>query len=147
MVDLLPTLAELLDLGPAQPSDGSSLTRLLEGGADAEPRELYAEVHHAERDFLVRDPAIFTIALGPWKYIHRPGGRGELYDLAQDPGETRNLYAPDHPELPRLRARLDALGASQDHATSTEGLAKEDLEALRQLGYLRDEKADDASAR
>ena len=83
MVDLLPTLVDLLDLGPKEVPDGVSLTRLLEGQADAQPRELYAEVHHAERDFLGRDPAMFTIAIGSWKYVHRSGGRRELYDLEQ----------------------------------------------------------------
>ena len=28
-----------------------------------------------------------------WKLNYYPGNGGELYDLSNDPGETRNLYA------------------------------------------------------
>ena len=28
-----------------------------------------------------------------WKLIHASDGKHELYDIANDPGETKNLYA------------------------------------------------------
>ena len=39
-----------------------------------------------------------------YKYVRRLYERDELYDLAADPGETRNLAA----DQPRLRAQLEA---------------------------------------
>lgn len=44
-----------------------------------------------------------------WKYVHRyPYGPHELYDLAADPGERRNLVAERPPELAELRGRLES---------------------------------------
>lgn len=40
----------------------------------------------------------------PWKLIQQPGGTRELYDLASDPGETKNLAA----EKPDIVAKLAA---------------------------------------
>ncbi|MEF3302567.1 sulfatase-like hydrolase/transferase [Paenibacillus sp. GYB003] len=66
----------------------------------------------------VRDDVVVYDEYGPvrmvrskeWKYVHRyPYGPHELYDLAGDPGETRNLIDdPLHAEtVRRLKAKLD----------------------------------------
>ena len=55
------------------------------------------------RDYLVEHGRGVALRFGPWKYIpesegrgrnRRPDGeaKGELYNLADDPGETTNLY-------------------------------------------------------
>jgi hypothetical protein len=43
-----------------------------------------------------------------------PAGRPELYDLAADPTETRDLAASAPADLARLRARLDAWWPAND---------------------------------
>jgi len=140
LVDLLPTLVDLLDLPDTGQRDGSSLSELLIGGHDPAPRELYAEVHHAEYDFLNRDAAIVSITLGKWKYVHGSSGAHQLYDLEADPGETQNLFSEDHPQLPALRARLAELGALDHVRVSTEGMDPEDIETLRNLGYIEKDR-------
>jgi arylsulfatase A-like enzyme len=63
----------------------------------------------------------FGLRLGQWKFI-RPAGRagqtnqlqagppaGQLYNLAQDPGETTNLAAPHPEKLKEMRALLARL--------------------------------------
>jgi len=136
LVDLLPTLAELLDLpAPTQELDGASLVPAIRSGA-VPAREVYAEVHHAADDQRGRDTELYSLCAGGWKYVHRPAtGRHELYDLRADPLELANLYAPDHPQAQALRHRIESLGAIDGVVPSTEGMSAEALEALRALGY------------
>ncbi len=48
-----------------------------------------------------------SLRVGPWKFI--PGTSAELYDLATDIGETRNLAA-QHPEgVEQMKARLEEI--------------------------------------
>jgi arylsulfatase len=136
LVDVFPTLVELLGLpAPAGVLDGRSLAGALSGSA-ASDRDLYAEVHHAEDDPRGREPAMYAVVRGRWKYVHRPvSGRHELFDLAADPAELANLYAPDHPEAQRLQRELEALGALGGGAAALEELDPEQVQSLRELGY------------
>jgi arylsulfatase A-like enzyme len=138
LVDVLPTLAELLDLpAPRAALDGASLVPFFGGAMAGEVRDVYAEVHHAAEDRLRRDPRMFTLRRKDWKLVHRPEvGRDELYDLASDPGELHDRSA-EHPELvAALRYRLGALGALGGAAPTLEGLTAEQIDELRRLGYL-----------
>jgi arylsulfatase A-like enzyme len=137
LVDLAPTLVDLLALSPVAGFDGSSLIAHLAGGAPAgaAEREIYAEVHHAPEDRLGRDPASYSLRFGRWKLIHRPAkGADELYDLEEDPRELRNLYAPDHGIGRQLRERL--LAVVDGEVPSLEQVSPEEREHLRALGYL-----------
>ncbi len=51
-----------------------------------------------------------VIRTAAWKYIHRPDGPFELYDLEHDPNERVNLYGqPGYDEQTEsLRTRLQA---------------------------------------
>ncbi|MCC7013242.1 MAG: sulfatase [Planctomycetes bacterium] len=138
LVDLLPTLAELLDLpAPRERLDGSSLAPLLRGAREDAPREVYSEVRHAAEDRLARDPEMYALRVKDWKYIHRPStGRHELYDLARDPEELEDRSS-EHPELTgALRYRLGQLGALGGALPSLEGLSAEQIAELKRLGYL-----------
>ena len=94
----------------------------------------------------------FTVSLrrGPWKMIrvHNEGLLRELeepyqlYNVEEDPLETRNLFAERQEVVAKLKAVLDAEVARR-HAT--EGVAQillnpteEDVEQLRQLGYVQE---------
>lgn len=138
LVDLAPTLLEHFGLD-ASGCDGVSFRARLDGssaGAD-EPPEIYAEVHHAAQDRLRRETEMYSLALGPWKYIHRPvSGAHELYDLARDPGELENLYGPDHPMAKILQVRLIGRGAVDGAVPDLEGIPERELARLRELGYL-----------
>lgn len=139
LVDVLPTLAELFDLGVAHRRlDGASFLPLIEGTAgEGEPREVYAEVHHAESDRLERDPEMYSVIEGRWKFVHRPSvGVDELYDLAADPDETADLFAEDHKLVPYFRARLASLGAVTGSGISLDGVSDEYRQMLEDLGYL-----------
>ena len=135
--DLMATCADVLGakLPDTAGEDSVSLMPLLKGGT-APVRE------HAVSCSVNGVPAV---RLGSWKYIAAPGSGGwgtggdtsqpvQLYDLATDLGETKNLAAA-HPErVAQLQKLLDTLIAS---GRSTPGTPqKNDVDVVRhpQLG-------------
>jgi hypothetical protein len=82
-----------------------------------------------------------AVILGDWKLIWTPFQSEDLawerFNVREDPRETANLYAPDHPELPRLKAHLEDWLARQDPAdlAAARSVSEEDRAALRSLGY------------
>ncbi len=97
--DLLPTLCDLLELAPPEGIDGRSMARALEE-PEAKGREsiltLYLDCQRAVTD-------------GRWKLIHYPWvDRTQLFDLDQDPHETRDLSAEPNQEerVAALMAKL-----------------------------------------
>jgi arylsulfatase A-like enzyme len=138
LVDLAPTLLECFGLD-TQGCDGVSFRARLDGSSAGavEPPEVYAEVHHAAEDRLRRETEMYSLALGPWKYIHRPvSGAHELYDLARDPLELENLFRSDHPMVKILQVRLIGRGAVDGAVPDLEGIPEAELARLRELGYL-----------
>jgi arylsulfatase A-like enzyme len=100
LIDLAPTVLDLVGVTVPQAFEGRSLLPALNGGG-AERPAAYVEAMDAQ---LTRNWAPLTgLVAGPFKLIDLP--LAELYDLAADPGETTNLFA-QNPE----RAR--ALGAA-----------------------------------
>lgn len=86
-VDLTPTLLSLCGLEPSESADGLDLTPLLRGER--------APLHTVA---VTENPWSKSIRWGPWRLVHYQremfGGQdvGELYQIEQDPNETRNLY-------------------------------------------------------
>ena len=112
IIDVAPTLAELMELEPDGDVDGRSLTALMEQGDAAdrgrEDTALYAYEWYNGGWFGIR--ALRTPAM---KLVWNPGdSRDELYDLRRDPGEVTNRigdpdYADELCHLARLlRAEL-----------------------------------------
>jgi arylsulfatase A len=98
--DFLPTAAELADtkLPKDVSTDGHSLVSFLKGGAAPERDYFYWELHEGK--------PIQAIRFGDWKAVRNgPGQAIELYDLASDVGETKNLAA----EKPELVAKAEKL--------------------------------------
>jgi arylsulfatase A-like enzyme len=91
--DLLPTFAELgqAEIPKGFRSDGHSLVEFLKGGSAPKRDYFYWELH--ERT------SIQAIRWGNWKAVRpKQGGAVELYNLADDLGETKDLAAV-HPKL------------------------------------------------
>ncbi|HNQ87458.1 MAG TPA: arylsulfatase [Verrucomicrobiota bacterium] len=97
--DLLPTVAQLADAPTPKAIDGISMLPVLLGQRQHQPHPpFYWEFHEGGFKQAVR--------LDRWKAVRLAPSRPlELYDLEEDPGETRDL-ASTHPTVARKLARL-----------------------------------------
>lgn len=78
------------------------------------------------------------------RLIWSSDGRHELYDLASDPGETRNLYDPDAPSPVAVEMLAEIERLAREYGRMASGSAgrgaavdDETEDALRALGYVR----------
>jgi arylsulfatase A-like enzyme len=147
LVDVMPTVFDLAGLPPPGGRDGHSLAALLRGQtASIEDRPAFSELQRDRgtcrtwpgpgRCWLGR----YAVQTERFKYVSSQFPPWErLYDLTQDPDETRDVAAEHPEELARYRALVEAYrrgaGAEAPAAddSSLDALTRERLEAL---GYL-----------
>ena len=117
-IDLVPTLLDLMGRPIPSHLEGKSIRPLLAGGSDAATGPAFIEWNGpdsgitldrlneividdtlagvAPREQIaraIRDPVRSIVTPDGWKFNYSPLGEHELYDLNEDPGETRNLAA------------------------------------------------------
>lgn len=132
-IDVVPTVLELMGLPPADKVEGQSVVPLMTGAV----RELglagYAEAVYPRYHYGWSD--LRSLTSGRFKFIEAP--RPELYDLEQDPRETRNLYSERQALGERMAAALRSIEAGP--ATNPRSAADVDPDArarLAALGYV-----------
>lgn len=101
--DLYPTIVDLLKLqidNPIEPLDGISLAPLLDGKMKERPRPIGFWQHGGVKNGKEFNKDGGHAAWTDNRYkLHKFGsGRFELYDLMEDPGETKDIAA-DNPEI------------------------------------------------
>lgn len=128
-IDLAPTLCELCDLPLPDQFLGRSLVSLAGGEAGA-PRPTLAH-----GNMWARPQTSWTS--GGWKLIVRDGVAPELYEVAADPAEQRDLAGSRPEELARLQAELEAveLGMGALKRGEEASLDPRTREVLNGLGY------------
>lgn len=130
LVDITPTLLDLLGLKLAGPVDGTSLAPLLRGGK----QEIPAAYVESRSPWLAYGwSPLKALREADRKLIVAP--RPELYDLAKDPGEAKNILSSERPTVVRMLAAIERV----EKAPARTGTAAQDQEAiaqLRNLGYL-----------
>ena len=100
-VDVFPTIAEIAGLPDSsmrQPQDGQSLLRLMQ-----------KEMGPRKKPLIFRSRARMAIIDNDWKIISQPHGdrrKIELFNLAEDPSESNDLFEPHHDQVTRLRKTL-----------------------------------------
>lgn len=128
-VDVAPTVAELVG-APAFPAcDGASLLPLVRGENEA-PRVALVEnmLFAAER---------IGIRTADRKYVRWASGKEEVYDLAADPGEQRDLAGVASVVAPLRAAAADVEHVLAARATPVAApAASATVGALRSLGYV-----------
>jgi arylsulfatase A-like enzyme/Tfp pilus assembly protein PilF len=132
LADLAPTLASLLGVpSDGKGLDGRDLSRSLVGGKEPEVEDVYAETEYPR---LFGWSGIAAVRRGAKKYISAP--TRELYDLASDPGEARNL-ASGSTEIEDLQGAIARLGEEREgRDTRPATLDAQTREKLASLGYV-----------
>jgi arylsulfatase A-like enzyme/Flp pilus assembly protein TadD len=144
LVDVAPTILEFAGI-PAPPEfQGRSLMELLRPGGSKTPRDIYSETLYPHMHFGCS--ALQALRSGRYKYIDAP--KPELYDLASDPGESRNIYSQraaialaEKEKLASLRTRLRRQNTFPQRMLDPGTLAR-----LRSLGYVAGSADDSQSA-
>ncbi len=139
VTDVTPTILDVCGLPPVDTPTGISLLGYLTGTSAPSPPSrvifsggtLYRTTYE-------------SVFFDGWKYIRSTvTGRGQLFNLTDDPGENRSLSI-DRPDLDARGAKLidDYFGASeayrQSHGIpdSRATLDQEEIDRLKSLGYL-----------
>jgi arylsulfatase A-like enzyme/Flp pilus assembly protein TadD len=129
-VDLAPTVAALAGM-PFKAADGRDLSKALLGGDEPAQADLYSETEY---------PAIFgwsdlaAMRRGAMKLISSP--KPELYDVARDPLESRNILDDERRSYRDLSARLEKVRATAAPPPAPSALDAEARAKLASLGYV-----------
>ncbi len=129
LIDLMPTLLDLIGLEPEPQAQGESFAPLLRGRQMAD-RVQFFETFDA-----------FAARSRTHKLIWLNDDRQEFYDLVADPGESRSLAEPCEGPCRHLARLLRPfrslmLESRESNRAGTAELRQEDIETLRALGYL-----------
>jgi arylsulfatase A-like enzyme/Flp pilus assembly protein TadD len=133
LIDVAPTILQALGIPEPASFAGRSLIPLLHGQSPSE-REVYSESTYAHDKF--GWAALRGVRVGDYHYIQAP--KPELYNVAEDHGETHNLYSAHESFAHSYSDRLAELRARYHVQTAAAGnpVSPEVLERLRSLGYL-----------
>jgi arylsulfatase A-like enzyme/cytochrome c-type biogenesis protein CcmH/NrfG len=134
LIDIVPTILDILNIGSAAGVDGLSLVPVIEGKKERE-RDVYLESFYPRENWGWSE--LVGLISEKWKYIQAP--RPELYDLSGDPMEKDNVFARYPERTSELKSRLQGmLAASAPGAPSAQKeLSRLEQEKLRSLGYVQ----------
>jgi arylsulfatase A-like enzyme/Flp pilus assembly protein TadD len=131
LVDVMPTVLDLLGVSAPDDLDGESLLPLAAGVLEEKRVDTYFEALSGQ---LNRGWApLYGVVRDGWKYIELP--LPELYDLDADPDEMVNLVGSEAGRADELRAALADLREG-DAGAAPAAESAETLERLRALGYV-----------
>ncbi len=131
--DILPTILALLDLPSPEGVQGRDLSPALRG-EELPRRALYAETLSPR--LAHRWGELRALYDGDYKYIFGP--RPELYDVARDPNELRDLAGAEPERAADMRGRLEAFLRENASDVSAQPIAIDETtrQKLMALGYL-----------
>ena len=127
-VDILPTIADLTGIPVARDLPGRTLLSPQQGERDSRTSYFEAMMPMLKRGWA----PLQGVIVGREKYVNLP--LDELYDLARDPGEERNLARVAQERVRALDSQLRAFSAALPGAETAESV--EVRARLRSLGYL-----------
>ncbi len=160
-MDLFPTLLELVGIDAPRAGVGHARSLLDPAAKRAritqytKPFErplISARKEHPDHDLSSRERGLLSIVDQPWKLVQEIGGVARLYELSQDPYETRDV-GELHPDvLARMRKQLAGVLKSIRPIGAADAREKslEHLRMLADLGYAdveEDEAAPQAPAK
>ena len=130
-IDLYPTILELIGSSPPEPVNGESLLPLVRK----------AGAHRPSIAFSKSSDDIVSYRTAPYKLIYSRGGeegpRYELYNLRNDPTETKNIAKAKPDLVKNLRAQAETLIKQTTLGVAgAKSSTDQQLEALKALGYV-----------
>jgi arylsulfatase A-like enzyme/Flp pilus assembly protein TadD len=132
-VDIMPTVLDLVGLSPQPGIDGRSLAQAVLDPSAPLGHVAYSETYFPRYHFGWQH--LRALRDGRYAYVEAP--EPELYDLAADPAETRNIYKAYSQRAEELRVKLEALAAArEDSAPTRQTMDPETLQRLAALGYV-----------
>jgi arylsulfatase A-like enzyme len=135
IVDVLPTVLDLLGEPLPTALDGEDLFAAVPGQGSAPDRVLFGEADHFNRE-----PDITRSARGSrFKLVlDRLSGEDALYDLATDPHERRDVKEQNPDEARRLRAELQRFESTERAGPTLPEASPEVRRQLEALGYVQE---------
>jgi len=135
-VDVTPTILALMGIPSSMARDGFDLTPTWSGGALPE-RLLFAEADHNNKiDGEFVNDIRKMVRRGDQKLlVDTHTGRLELYDLAQDRGESRDLSGSEAERVRELQAALERFLAGAVEGEAIPPPSEEERKRLEALGY------------
>ena len=133
LIDVMPTILELVNLSVPRTVQGVSLLPWITG-RKKEDLPVYLETFYPRENFGWSE--LIGLIDGPWKFIQAP--RPELYDLRNDPYEENNLFQKAPSVSRRMIKKLQEIieRNARPAPASTRRPTSQDEEKLRSLGYL-----------
>jgi len=144
LADLAPTILDIAGVaGPEM--DGISLESVIYGKENPPTRDIYFE--SLSGSLVYGWSPLEGVRRGPWKYVR--SGSPELFDLADDPSEARNVHDVEGDRAAELEESLRAFEEDWQRAAATAStaptpLSSAEADALAALGYLGGSVAEDA---
>jgi arylsulfatase A-like enzyme len=134
LLDVVPTLLARLGLPAAKGLDGEDLS----GWFASAPPRLRERVLFGEADHINVPPDVTrAVRRGMLKLVYdRRSERRQLFDLASDPGEARDVK-DGHAEMAALDEQLRRFLSLRGESAATTKLSPAELEKLRSLGYVQ----------
>lgn len=130
-IDLAPTILEILG-EPADPAlTGRSLIPVLDGGTSLPSAAIYAEAMSPRYHFGWSE--LYALTDDRYRLIRAP--RDELFDLSNDPFETRSIVSERAQVHAAMRAALDGLMAGAT-VSAPSAVSAADRQRLAALGYV-----------
>ncbi len=133
LVDLYPTILDLLELPVPTNVQGQSLESYLERGQLPADRTVFFETHLPVLD---GGAPILGMKKGSWKLVLWPD-QAALFDLATDPGELVNLAREKEPVIERIGPELLTYLEVRPMAAEPLEPDAQQIAKLRALGYIR----------
>jgi arylsulfatase A-like enzyme/Tfp pilus assembly protein PilF len=126
LIDVLPTIAEVTGMPAPDRVQGRSL---LHTDSTSESRNIYSETYYPR--IHLGWSALRSLAGSRHHFIDAP--RPELYDVREDPEETKNILAESRRVYARLRTEMETFGT---HVELPSTMDPEEARKLAALGYL-----------
>ncbi|HEY0514435.1 MAG TPA: sulfatase [Thermoanaerobaculia bacterium] len=145
LIDVLPTLLDLVGVAPPAEQHGKSLVPYLaRPGAAGRGRPAFSEYGSS---------TVHTVLQDRWKLVHNPDGfapvcipdappnhypiaREELYDLSRDPGETTNLAAREPARVQEMARLIQRRFAGLKNRVHQQDVPEDLQKELKSLGYV-----------